>query len=62
MAGIEVKASSSVNDGDLRGLRKLRATAGARFAAGVVLYDGAATIRFESNLFAVPLRLLWESA
>jgi uncharacterized protein len=44
----------------LRGLRKLRDAAGSRFAAGVVLYDGSASIKFDEKLFAVPLRLLWE--
>ena len=62
IAGVEVKAAASVNEGDLRGLRKLAATAGARFANGVVLYDGRATIRFTDSLFAVPLRHLWEAA
>jgi hypothetical protein len=61
VAGIEVKAAASVGAGELRGLRKLRDVAGARFAAGVVLYDGSAVVRFESDLFAVPLRLLWET-
>jgi hypothetical protein len=62
VAGVEVKAGASVTESDLRGLRKLRDAAGTRFAAGVILYDGAATIRFERNLFAVPVRKLWETA
>ena len=61
IAGIEVKATASVGESDLRGLRKLRAAAGPRFAAGAVLYDGGAVIRFEDNLFAVPVRRLWEA-
>lgn len=61
VAGVEVKAAATVAEADLRGLRKLRDAAGARFAAGVVLYDGAATIRFGDRLYAVPLRFLWES-
>ena len=60
IAAIEVKAAASVNEGDLRGLRKLREAAGKGFACGVVLYDGAATIAFGEGLFAVPLRALWE--
>jgi hypothetical protein len=60
VAGVEVKAASSVSEGDLRGLRKLRDAAGKRFAAGVVLYDGAATVSFGDGLFAVPVRRLWE--
>ena len=62
VAGVEVKAAASVQESDLRGLRKLRAAAGTRFAAGVVLYDGGAVIRFEDNLWAVPMRRLWETA
>lgn len=60
VAGVEVKAAATVTEADFRGLRKLRDAAGKRFAAGVVLYDGSATARFGDNLFAVPLRWLWE--
>lgn len=59
VAGIEVKAAASVNEADLRGLRKFRDAAGKRFAA--VLYDGTATVRFDDSLFAVPVRALWEN-
>ena len=61
VAGVEVKAAASTADRDLRGLRKLREAAGGRFAAGVVLYDGSATIRFDDDLYAVPVRALWEA-
>jgi predicted AAA+ superfamily ATPase len=61
LSGIEVKAVASVNEADLRGLRKLRVVAGRRFVAGVVLYDGAATVAFGDGLFAVPVRALWET-
>lgn len=60
IAGVEVKAGASVTDADFRGLRKLRAAAGQQFASGIVLYDGASSARFDENLFAVPLRVLWE--
>ena len=62
VAGVEVKAGATVNASDLRGLRKLQTAAGKRFGAGVVLYDGSATISFGEALFAVPMRLLWKSA
>ncbi len=62
LAGVEVKAAASVSERDLRGLRKLRAVAGNRFVAGVVLYDGEATIDFGDRLFAVPVRAFWETA
>ena len=61
VAGVEVKAAASVTERDYRGLRKLREAAGKRFAAGVVLYDGSATIRVDDGLYAVPIRTLWET-
>jgi len=62
VAGVEVKAGATVGEADLRGLRKLRDAAGERFVAGVVLYDGSATINFRDGLFAVPVRKLWEAS
>ena len=62
VAGVEVKAAATVNAGDFRGLRKLWDSAGQRFAAGVVLYDGEATAPFGEHLYAVPIRSLWETA
>lgn len=61
MAGIEVKATATVTSSDFRGLRKMREAIGARFAAGVVLYDGEMTAGFGERLFAVPIRALWET-
>lgn len=61
LAGIEVKAAATVLEADFRGLRKLRDVAGKRFVAGVVLYDGSATIKFAEDLLAVPLRRLWKA-
>lgn len=61
LAGVEVKASATVREGDFRGLRKLRDAAGARFRCGVVLYDGELTTAFGDRLFAVPVRMLWET-
>jgi predicted AAA+ superfamily ATPase len=61
VAGIEVKAAATVTAADFRGLRKLKDAAGRRFACGVVLYDGAMSVRFGEGLFAVPIRALWEA-
>lgn len=60
VVGVEVKLSATVTTADFRGLRKLAAAAGKRFAAGVVLYDGEASVPFGESLFAVPIRALWE--
>ncbi len=62
VAGVEVKAAATVGPSDFRGLRKLAAAIGDRFAGGVVLYDGELTARFGSRLHAVPVRRLWETA
>lgn len=60
LAAVEVKASATVIAADFRGIRKLQAAAGKRFAAGVVLYDGEASVGFGDGLYAVPIRALWE--
>lgn len=62
VAGVEVKAASTVTARDFRGLRKLKESAGAHFTAGVVLYDGETAASFGEGLFAVPIRALWENA
>ena len=59
VAGVEVKASGTVRSGDFRGLRKLRGVLGDRFASGVVLYDGEATVPFGDRLYGVPVRRLF---
>lgn len=61
LAGVEVKASDTVRDSDFRGLRRLRDAAEERFSCGVVLYNGEKNLRFGEGLYAVPLRLLWET-
>ena len=47
--------------GSARTSQAMTAAAGKRFVAGVVLYDGKATINFGEDLFAVPVRRLWET-
>lgn len=61
LAGVEVKASATVSAADFRGLRKLKETAGKRFAGGVVLYDGETSASFGDGMHAVPIRMLWEA-
>ena len=60
MAGVEVKASSTVVSDDFKGLRKLQGIVQARFAGGVVLYDGDAVVGFGEHLHAVPISSLWK--
>lgn len=60
LAGVEVKAAATVTEADFRGLRKLKEAGGERFACGVVLYDGESSVRFAQDMFAVPIKALWE--
>ena len=61
VAGVEVKAGMTVTSSDFRGLRRLKDAAGDAFAAGAVLYDGETVVGFGDGLYAVPVRLLWET-
>jgi predicted AAA+ superfamily ATPase len=61
ITGIEVKAAATVIGKDFRGLKKLREATGERFAAGVVMYDGENVAGFGENLYAIPIRILWET-
>lgn len=60
IVGLEVKASATVRSSDFRGLRKLAQIAGDRFIRGIVLYDGETCAPFGNNMWAVPIRYLWE--
>ncbi len=61
LVGVEVKASATVKERDLRGLKKLASLAGDQFTAGVLLYDGDETMPLGRNLWAAPLSTLWGS-
>lgn len=60
LAAVEVNASAIVTAADSRGIRKLQGAVGNRFASGVVLCDGEASVGFGDGLHAVPIRALWE--
>lgn len=59
IAGIEVKASANVGQGDFDGLRVLSDAAGDKFSRGVVLYLGEQRLSFAANLWALPIASLW---
>lgn len=60
ICGIEVKLSGGVDGNDFRGLRRLRETSGDRFHHGYLVYAGGSSVRFESDLTALPLSALFE--
>jgi len=59
LVGVEVKASATIRDSDLRGLKKLASLAGHQFKMGIVLYDGNETMPLGGGLWAAPLSSLW---
>ena len=62
VAGIEVRAASSVDQRDFSGLRALAEAAGDKFAGGVVLYLGEQRLPFANDLWALPIAALWQAA
>ena len=62
IAGIEVKASANVGQGDFSGLRSLAEAGGDKFVRGLVLYLGEQRLRFADKLWALPISALWQSA
>ena len=59
VAGVEVKASSTVRGSDFKGLTFLRDNVGDRFALGVLLYTGTTPLPFGDRLWALPYSCLW---
>jgi predicted AAA+ superfamily ATPase len=55
----EVTAAQRLKQGDLAGLRALRAKTGAAFKAGVVLHTGLHSSHPEDRLFTMPIDRLW---
>lgn len=60
LVGIEVKKTASPGSHDFKGLRHLADQTGKRFLRGILLYTGASSVVFESNLHAVPVSSLWQ--
>jgi predicted AAA+ superfamily ATPase len=59
IAGVEVKAGSTVGTSDFKGLRRLAEATGKRFQLGIVLYMGSSAIPFGPRLHALPVSALW---
>jgi predicted AAA+ superfamily ATPase len=59
VAGVEVKASSTITDNDFRGLRALRDKLGDDFAGGVLVNLGNRSYTYEDKLHVIPLETLW---
>jgi predicted AAA+ superfamily ATPase len=59
VVAVEVKASASVDEPDLRHLKYLQDRLGDRFVQGIVLYTGRRPLSFGDGLMALPINLLW---
>jgi hypothetical protein len=59
IAGVEVKAATSVSKKDFAGLEALAQETGKRFVRGCVLYTGEGAVAFGERLCALPLSALW---
>lgn len=59
LVGIEVKAASTVDAGDFKGLKALAEIAGDRFHRGILLHPGRERLPFGPKLHALPLAELW---
>ena len=60
--GIEVKASSTINERDFKGLRVLSDFTGEKFTQGIVLYTGQNILPFRfdnKQYFAIPIQLFF---
>ena len=61
IVGIEVKASTSVDSKDFKGLKLLADAIGPRFHRGLVIYTGQETIPFGKQMHAVPIDTIWRA-
>lgn len=61
IAAVEVKASSSVEESDVRHMAQLRDAMGPRFVRGIALYGGERALPFGDRLDAWPVSALWST-
>ncbi len=59
LVGVEIKASATIKESDLRGLKRLISVAKSQFMLGVILYDGTETLPLGDRLWAAPISTLW---
>jgi len=59
LVAVEVKAATTVQASDFRGLRELQALVGGRLKAGILLHSGREVLPFGPGLWAVPFQALW---
>ena len=60
LVGMEVKARSTIEPRDFKGLQALKTGAKRKFIRGVVLYTGGKAIPYGDRLIAMPMSALWK--
>jgi len=60
LVGIKIKTGASIFGSDFTGLRKIKDAHEDRFKCGVLLYDGELCASYGDDIYAVPIRMLWE--
>lgn len=61
VVGIEVKAGATAHPRDFKGLYHLKKATADRFGCGILLHDGDRIQRIDSDLYAMPISMLWEA-
>ncbi len=61
IVGIEVKSRATAHPRDFKGLRRLKDAVGDSFASGILLHDGDRIQQTAPGLYAMPVKMLWES-
>ena len=61
VVGIEVKAGATARPDDFRALSRIRDALGDQFVCGILLHDGDRIQEVGARLFAMPVKVLWES-
>ncbi|WP_419837542.1 ATP-binding protein [Candidatus Poriferisodalis sp.] len=60
VVGIEVKSRATAHPRDFKGLRRLKDAVGDNFASGILLHDGDRIQQIAPDLYAMPVKMLWE--
>ena len=56
---MEVRAGTTLGEGDFASLRRMAEAMGGRFRRGVLLYGGSEVVPFGERLHALPVAALW---
>ena len=61
VVGIKVKAGATAHPQDFKGLNHLKKAAADNFVCGILLHDGERVQRIDSDLYAMPISMLWKA-